>query len=95
MSPFTIDARDKTGPRFAELVRELISGTVAAGPVEINLPNDMAVIFSRESDHIELTWDEAPEVDLFGPIDPDIIRIRAYENEAFIDLRLTNVRIKY
>jgi hypothetical protein len=39
--------------------------------------------------------DGTVEVDIPGPISPDVLRVTAFDDHALVDLRLSQVRVDY
>lgn len=95
MSLLTVNLDNDDAAQVRSLVQSLIGGMVGVGPVSVSLPESLPMNMERHQDHIELTWQGHIEADIPGPVNPDLIQIRAYEDEAFVDLRISDIRIGY
>jgi len=79
---------------ISQLVQQAIAGTVDAGAVSVMLPQTIEVRMHRNSDHLLLTWDTNPEVDLPGPINPDLLKVRLYADRAEVVTRLATIKME-
>jgi len=79
---------------ISQLVQQAIAGTVDAGAVSVMLPKQIGLRVQRMADHLLVTWDNNPEVDLPGPINPDMLRVQLYADRAEIVTRLATIRVQ-
>lgn len=56
-------------------IGDLLHNTIQLGPVTLRVPDPWVVTKTIEGDKVVLTWDQPPEINIPGPIDPDIIRV--------------------
>jgi len=79
-----------------EKVAGLLNGDqTSIGPADVGLPGGIHFEGRREDDHFFLEWSPPIEADVFGPIDPDLLRARVYRDRILIDLRLTSIEIRF
>ena len=65
------------------------------GPVCVSVPDSAVVSFAIKDNHIDVAWSINPEVDIPGPVDPDILGARLYTDHAEIDTHFGTVKVKY
>ena len=95
MALLTIELNDDMAAQVRSLVHQLQTGKVSLGPVSLLLDRLLEFDLTREDDHVKLSWDGKMELD--GPMgaDPDLMRVRLYEDHAEVDARISGVRINY
>jgi hypothetical protein len=86
---------DKDKARIVRnLVEGLIDGVLGLGDnVDLHLPEPFIVTKTVKDDHVEITWNANPEVDIPGPLNPDLIIARCWPTETRIFLRMSDIRI--
>ncbi len=87
------------GPRHRQIIRDAVDqfldGVIECGPADVNLPHELTLEISRFDDHLEIEWSENPEIDLPGPIDPDMLRAEIYEDHAILEMAISELRINF
>jgi hypothetical protein len=73
------------------IVRQWLTNSIP----RLNLPDKLELKIERKQHHLAIEWQGRVEAVLGGLPDPDLLRIRAYDDHADVDLRFGNVRIDY
>ena len=77
-------------------IREAIQAVISGRIERIELSETVNLQLKRDGEQAILTiTDGTVEIDIPGPISPDVLRVTAYDNHALVDLRLSQVRVDY
>jgi len=77
-------------------IAALLNGDLSSvGPADVGLPEDFSFQGERREDHFLIEWSPPIEADIFGPIDPDLLRARVYRDRVILDLRLSSLTIHF
>lgn len=77
-------------------IREAIQAVISGRIERIEFSETVNLKLTHDGSKAVLTvTDGTVEVDIPGPISPDVLRVTAYEDHALVDLRLSQVRIDY
>jgi hypothetical protein len=77
-------------------LREVVAAFISGKINRLEFSEAINLKIRRDGEKATLTiTDGTVEVDLPGPIDPDVIKITAFYDHAVVELRLTNLRVDY
>jgi hypothetical protein len=77
-------------------IREAIQAVISGRIERIEWSETVNLKLKHDGEQAVLTvTDGTVEIDIPGPISPDVLRVTAYEDHALVDLRLSQVRIEY
>ena len=77
-------------------IREAIQAVISGRIERIEFSETVNLKLKHDGEQAILTiTDGTVEVDIPGPISPDVLRVTAFEDHALVDLRLSQVRINY
>lgn len=77
-------------------IREAIQAVISGKIERIEFSETVNLRLQRDGQKAVLTvTDGTVEVDIPGPISPDVLRVTAYDDHALVDLRLSQVRVNY
>ena len=77
-------------------IRQAIQAVISGRIERIEFSETVNLKLNHDGEQAVLTvTDGTVEVDIPGPISPDVLRVTAYNNHALVDLRLSQVRIDY
>jgi hypothetical protein len=77
-------------------IREAIQAVISGRIERIELSETVNLQLKHDGEKASLTiTDGTVEIDIPGPISPDVLRVTAYDNHALVDLRLSQVRVNY
>lgn len=77
-------------------IREAIQAVISGKIERIEFSETVNLKLKHDGEQAVLTiTDGTIEVDIPGPISPDVLRVTAFDNHALVDLRLSQVRIDY
>jgi len=77
-------------------IREAIQAVISGRIERIEWSETVNLKLKHDGEQAILTiTDGTVEVDIPGPISPDVLRVTAFEDHALVDLRLSQVRINY
>ncbi len=77
-------------------IRQAIQAVISGRIERIEFSETVNLKLKHDGEQAVLTvTDGTVEVDIPGPISPDVLRVTAYNNHALVDLRLSQVRIDY
>lgn len=82
-------------PEIRAAIRRIVRQWLTNSFPRLNLPDKLELTIERKQHHLAIDWEGKVEAVLGGLPDPDLIRIRAYEDYADVDLRFGNIRINY
>lgn len=77
-------------------IREAIQAVISGRIDRIELSETVNLRLQHDGEKAVLTvTDGTVEVDIPGPISPDVLRVTAYDDHALVDLRVNQVRVNY
>jgi putative transposon-encoded protein len=77
-------------------IREAIQAVISGRVERIEFSETVNLKLKHDGKQAVLTiTDGAVEIDIPGPISPDVLRVTAFGDHAMVDLRLSQVRIDY
>lgn len=77
-------------------IREAIQAVIDGRVDRIEFSETVNLKLVHDGSKAVLTvTDGTVEVDIRGPISPDILKVTAFEDHALVDLRLNQVRVNY
>ena len=77
-------------------IREAIQAVISGKIERIEFSETVNLKLTHDGTQAVLTvTDGMVEVDIPGPISPDVLRVTAYDDHALVDLRLSQVRVNY
>ena len=77
-------------------IREAIQAVISGRIERIEFSDTVNLKLTHDGTQAVLTvTDGTVEVDIPGPISPDVLRVTAYDDHALVDLRLSQVRVNY
>ena len=77
-------------------IREAIQAVISGRIERIEFSETVNLRLTHDGEKAVLTvTDGTVEVDIPGPISPDVLRVTAFEDHALVDLRLSQVRVNY
>ncbi len=77
-------------------IRQAIQAVISGRIERIEFSETVNLKLNHDGEQAVLTvTDGTVEVDIPGPISPDVLRVTAYDDHALVDLRLSQVRIDY
>ena len=77
-------------------IREEIQAVISGRIERIEFSETVNLKLKHDGEQAVLTiTDGTVEVDIPGPISPDVLRVTAFDDHALVDLRLSQVRINY
>lgn len=77
-------------------IREAIQAVISGRIERIEFSETVNLKLTHNGTQAVLTvTDGTVEVDIPGPISPDVLKVTAYEDHALVDLRLSQVRVNY
>lgn len=77
-------------------IRQAIQAVISGRIERIEFSETVSLKLKHNGEQAVLTvTDGTVEVDIPGPISPDVLRVTAYNDHALVDLRLSRVRIDY
>ena len=77
-------------------IREAIQAVISGKIERIEFSETVNLRLKRDGERAVLTiTDGTVEVDIPGPISPDVLRVTAFDDHALVDLRLSQVRVDY
>ena len=77
-------------------IREAIQAVISGKIERIEFSETVNLRLKHDGEQAVLTiTDGTVEVDIPGPISPDVLRVTAFDDHAVVDLRLSQVRIDY
>lgn len=75
-----------------EAIQAVISGQI--GRIEFSETVNLRLTHNGEQAILTVT-DGTVEVDIPGPISPDVLRVTAFDDHALVDLRVSQLRVNY
>lgn len=75
-----------------EAIQAVISGRI--DPIEMSETVNLRLTHNGQQAVLTVT-DGTVEVNIPGPISPDVLRVTAFDDHALVDLRLSQVRVDY
>ena len=76
--------------------RKLIAAIISGRVDRVEFSPQLHFSLTHDGSQAVLTiTDGVVESDLPGPIDPDILKVTLHHDHAFVDLRITQLRIDY
>ena len=77
-------------------IREAIQAVISGRIERIEFSETVNLKLTHDGEKAVLTVNDGTvEVDIPGPISPDVLRVTAYDDHALVDLRLSQVRVNY
>jgi hypothetical protein len=77
-------------------IREAIQAVISGRIERIEFSETVNLRLTHDGEQAVLTvTDGTVEIDIPGPISPDVLRVTAYEDYALVDLRFSQVRVNY
>ena len=77
-------------------IREAIQAVISGRIERIEFSETFNLKLKHDGERAVLTvTDGTVEIDIPGPISPDVLRVTAFDDHALVDLRLSQVRIDY
>ena len=77
-------------------IRQAIQAVISGRIERIEFSETVNLKLKHDGEQAVLTvTDGTVEVDIPGPISPDVLRVTAFDDHALVDLRLSQVRIDY
>jgi len=77
-------------------IREAIHAVISGRIERIEFSETVNLRLNHDGEKAILTiTDGTVEVDIPGPISPDVLRVTAFDDHALVDLRLSQVRVNY
>ena len=77
-------------------IREAIQAVISGRIERIEFSETVNLKLRHDGEQAVLTvTDGTVEVDIPGPISPDVLRVTAFDDHALVDLRLSQVRVDY
>ena len=77
-------------------IREAIQAVISGRIERIEFSETVNLKLKHDGEQAVLTvTDGTVEIDIPGPISPDVLRVTAHDDHALVDLRLSQVRIDY
>ena len=77
-------------------IREAMQAVISGRIERIEFSETVNLKLTHDGSKAVLTvTDGTVEVDIPGPISPDVVRVTAFEDHALVDLRLSQVRVNY
>ena len=77
-------------------IREAIQAVISGRIERIEWSEAVNLKLTHDGTQAVLTiTDGTVEIDIPGPISPDVLQVTAFEDHALVDLRLSQVRINY
>ena len=77
-------------------IREAIQAVISGRIERIEFSETVNLKLTHDGSKAVLTvTDGTVEVDIPGPISPDVVRVTAFEDHALVDLRLSQVRVNF
>ena len=77
-------------------IREAIQAVISGKIERIEFSETVNLKLTHDGQKAVLTVNDGTvEVDIPGPISPDVLRVTAYDDHALVDLRLSQVRVNY
>ncbi len=77
-------------------IREAIQAVISGKIERIEFSETVNLKLTHDGSKAVLrVTDGTVEVDIPGPISPDVLQVTAYEDHAIVDLRLSQVRVNY
>jgi hypothetical protein len=77
-------------------IREAIQAVISGRIERIEFSETVNLRLTHDGEQAVLTvTDGTVEIDIPGPISPDVLQVTAFEDHALVDLRLTQVRVNY
>jgi len=75
-------------------IRSVVQQVLQNAVPRIDLPEKLTLRFERKEHHIAVEWDGKVEAKI-GGIEPDMLRMRMYDDHAKVDLRFSGIRVDY
>lgn len=91
----TIQLDPQIGETLEKVAGLLNGDQTSIGPADVGLPEEIHFEGRREDDHFFLEWSPPIEADVLGPIDPDFLRARIYRDRILLDLRITQLEVRF
>ena len=77
-------------------IREAIHAVISGQVDRIEFSETVNLRLQHDGEKAVLTvTDGTVEVDIPGPISPDVLKVTAFEDHAIVDLRISQVRVNY
>lgn len=77
-------------------IREAIQAVISGRVDRIEFSETVNLKLQHDGEKAVLTvTDGTVEVDIPGPISPDVLKVTAFEDHALVDLRVSQLRIEY
>lgn len=77
-------------------IREAIQAVISGRVDRIEFSETVNLRLQHDGEKAILTvTDGTVEVDIPGPISPDVLRVTAFDDHALVDLRVSQLRIEY
>ena len=77
-------------------IREAIQAVINGKIERIEFSETVNLRLTHDGEKAVLTVNDGTvEVDIPGPISPDVLRVTAFDDHALVDLRLSQVRVNY
>lgn len=77
-------------------IREAIQAVISGKIERIEFSETVNLKLTHDGTQAVLTvTDGTIEVDIPGPISPDVLKVTAYDDHALVDLRLSQLRVNY